>query len=291
MNYLTCPECGSPVSVGDTVCGCCGYQITVCPDCGAVYPSGQARCDVCGKVLSEEILYEKAVEDAKKVEKQIDAVKNREKTIGKIEWGLRIIGFIFEALMLVIYFLWKNQNELDAILKMSSRIDLCKGLLIIGSLFIVLSEIFSDVVKEISIPKSLANWINNNKFDYREYIRLHGTDESAQVVGSYMYSMELSEAALLIESSKTKGLVYFLYIFKSIMIVIADIPFTVIGFRIIPQLFESRFSPVDIEWMDSAAVAFLVFIVISGICQLIITCIIPKLVSKKRDEILLSAKK
>lgn len=295
MNHLICPECGSSVSIDATVCRNCGYKITVCPACGEVHQRGVARCAKCGKVLSEEALYAKAAEDSKKVEAQIGVIKKRKKIFTIISWGIKICSFICYAIAVIVYFLWQRQeyesesllNMLDGLIHMDSRINTCLVLFIIGSICNVLDDVLLEVIMNVIKLNSIVDWIRDTKFNYREYIRLHSSEESAQLDSdSYMFSTDLSEAALLIENEKAKGLAYFIYIINSIICVCMEIPFALLAYNLIPQLFMLKFIPIEIEWRIPEFYAFLAFLVAMFACKLVILLVYPKFINKKKNEIL-----
>lgn len=288
MEKLTCPECGSPVSSTATVCENCGCKITVCPDCGIVYKVGQIRCSECGHVLSEEALYDKTKEDIKKIEERLNAEGRRNKIFSKIELALKLTGLLLIGISIAVYFLWKNQSELECLATMQSRMNLCKAICGIGLIVAIVGGEFWEIFGVPFDSIALCRWIQDTRFDYREYICVHGQNET-ETKEAIAYTYKLARTALFIENKKDKSL-FNLYCVTKILIAIALIVSLICYMDgTVSQFFALRFVKIEFEWLTAAFYPSVIFLV----CYLVVTffSVPQKRIENKKKEILGSVKK
>lgn len=291
MEKLICPECGKKVTPNAESCENCGCKISVCPDCGAVYKVGQAHCTDCGRILSEEANHNQVEEDMKKVEDRNNEEEKREKTLRKYNWIETIVSVLCIGIPFIVYFIWKNKNDLDALSTMQTCINLCKAPFIILGIFGVAYTFYAIAIKDLIYIKSLIGWIKNKKFDYREYIRLHGEESTENTGNTYTYAVKLSKAALHMESKKTDIVINLLRVFKGLASVALHILLICYLLDLIPQAFASRFASVELELWTPVALSCVIIVGVLLLQGIITDIVYSKLIDKKRKEILASAKK
>lgn len=294
MEKSICPECGQEVLPDATVCGNCGCKITVCPDCGTVYKEGQVRCTACGRVLSEEVFHGKIKADAKKIEARLDTDLRRDKTLSRIGTASGILGIALIALAVLVGYLWSKQADVEKLLNMRSRRNLCLALMSIGIIVFSLEQSVMDFIKDILGSVFMCRWIDETKFDYRQYIRMYdltGKDKNEQTVSyeTTLYCDKLAKTALFYESKKERVLLIISVIIH-FLLGIGSVVSTIIWGNI---LFKSIFTITvtgtgNACWYGVAFYSTIIFFVLNFLWDIVLDLIISKKAKNKKKEILAS---
>ncbi|MEW6061253.1 MAG: tetratricopeptide repeat protein [Bacteroidota bacterium] len=111
---LSCPHCGSPISIGDKFCANCGKQISssresssekprtvVCPTCGRVNSASEEVCIGCGSLLVvQETMTEKTKESASQLKQP---VKKKKGTVPQTRYVLMIFAILAVLIVVLEY--------------------------------------------------------------------------------------------------------------------------------------------------------------------------------------------
>ncbi len=286
MEKLRCPECGEAVLPEAEICENCGCKITVCPDCGWVYKAGQARCTECGRVLSEDALDSQIREDTKKIETRIDADVKRGKSLDIVSRVIGVIGLLFLIAPFIIGQVINKKDELERLALLNTVVPLDKALWCIGLILYVPNI---EMLGELLGTLKLCGWVQEIKFDYREYIRIYGR-KGAESGLSEVYADNLSKVALLLESKKDKTVFKLMCGFRFAVAIIILIAGSVWIDDFINQLFDLNFSSTTVEWATAPFYVAAIVLGVSIVIRIVYYFIHQKRIKNKKQEILNSVK-
>lgn len=267
MKYISCPHCGKNVSDSANTCLHCGGNVRekptrnseqkssgdlTCPQCGTPYEAGQTFCGACGCVLSqaarqkqeESARKKQEEEDAKKIEEKIDKETKYWFLVGRSGAMIELLGFLLIGVAVILFILWKDQSYLECLASMQSRMELCKMLIWFGAIIIAGGSLFRGLFAQLIYTVTLSRFIQNSKFDYREYIRKYGNDKDRT---KKFCTDTLTQVALILESKKEKSWFILKFIITHVLQFASAISLSIFFCTLFSHLFSTQILSAEIQ--------------------------------------------
>lgn len=265
MALIKCPECGSEISSNAKQCVRCGCEITCCPECLKVFKGKVEVCDGCGFAFQSRKEDNKISNEAQtqKIQQTIEADNKTHKKVAIVAKIIEIVSSLLLILPMILYFHWDKLDDIGAKAEqMTSLFNGLKVLTVVTVTTFVLSFFIDDAV-EYFLETRRINWLQNQKFDYKTFIKeYHAFDVEGK---DTQWELTLIKKAVFkLENPSEKNYSLVILMLQIVLILLVDICTCVWVISNLNGLYMAKFFSFDAEYSwkfgEASFIAAIVFL-------------------------------